>query len=327
MHGRLQFAEFIASLPALCGFHPVDSLVLAAFRPESGGGDRFLFLSRIDLPREDASGCVAACLPPLQRVEGVEVVAVVWEASPESTATEVLDLLPAVLAAHRIPLLARLLVADGRLRFFDCSAPCCRLGSPLPRVPRVVARQTPQPLASRAAMAASLQPGPLADSVGDAVDRVGAVSPAQAVAAWAVILRSASVGMVETEDLARAVVGLGDVATRDALIAHLLPGTVPPESFPPDLWALVGAAFAEVGSNEGWSARLTEFAALVPSRCAAAPLTVCAAIFWGLGDGARAQICLDRAVEADPDYRLARLLVAMVELGVDPRAAMTVGGR
>lgn len=321
MHAHLQLAELVASIPSLLGFHPVGSLILAAFRPEPGGRGRFLFLARVDLPDVgEAAECISSCMPPLERERDAEVLAVVWEASPASSAADVLDLLPVILADSGIPLLARLVVSESRLRHFGCSSPCCKVGTALPRVPRLIAVREPAPEASRQALAALLQPGALAECVGEAAERIGVVTPAQTFAAWALILRSANVSAVETDDLARAIVGIGDPTARDALIASLIPGTVPPECFPPAIQQ-DASVLSGLGPVREWSARLVEFSALVPPRFAAAPLTVCGALFWGAGDGARARVCLDRALGADPSYRLARLLVAMVELGISPQFA------
>lgn len=138
MSHPLQLAEFVASVPTLLGFHPVNSLVLAAFHAEPDGADRLLSLARIDLPTEgEAAACVEACLPALAHTDGLEVVAVVWEAMTD--ASEVMDRLPAVLTAHHVPVLVRLSVSNGRLRFFGCSAGCCRVGAALPAVPKSVA--------------------------------------------------------------------------------------------------------------------------------------------------------------------------------------------
>jgi hypothetical protein len=50
-----------------------------------------------------------------------------------------------------------------------------------------------------------------------------------------------------------------------------------------------------------------------------APVATLAAIAsWLLGDGARAQICLDRALHDDPDYRLARIIQTGVGAGLPP---------
>jgi hypothetical protein len=40
-----------------------------------------------------------------------------------------------------------------------------------------------------------------------------------------------------------------------------------------------------------------------------------------LGDGALSRTALDRALEVDPDYRLAMLLERMVDVAVRPRAS------
>jgi hypothetical protein len=52
----------------------------------------------------------------------------------------------------------------------------------------------------------------------------------------------------------------------------------------------------------------------------AATATVLATLRWQLGDGTRAHIALDAALEADPTYRLAHLLRAAVDSGMPPES-------
>ncbi len=53
------------------------------------------------------------------------------------------------------------------------------------------------------------------------------------------------------------------------------------------------------------------------ARCAPA-LTLLALVAWWQGDGARAGVCVERALTAQPDYRLAALLETTVRAGMPP---------
>jgi hypothetical protein len=56
----------------------------------------------------------------------------------------------------------------------------------------------------------------------------------------------------------------------------------------------------------------------VPDEHAAPPLAVLANLAWWRGDGALARTCLERALRASPDSRLALLLEQMLDFGVRP---------
>ncbi len=68
-------------------------------------------------------------------------------------------------------------------------------------------------------------------------------------------------------------------------------------------------------------ARLVQLCRMLPAREAAPMLTVLANFAWCLGDGALARAALERALDAEPGYRLAGLLERMVELAIRPRAS------
>lgn len=57
---------------------------------------------------------------------------------------------------------------------------------------------------------------------------------------------------------------------------------------------------------------------MLPDHVAAPPLSVLASFVWWRGDGALARIALARALRCDPDYRLAKLLLQMVDLAIRP---------
>jgi hypothetical protein len=56
-----------------------------------------------------------------------------------------------------------------------------------------------------------------------------------------------------------------------------------------------------------------------PPELSPGPLTVLGHVAWWMGDGAMARTAVQRALEVDPDYRLAVLLERMVDVAVRPR--------
>jgi hypothetical protein len=65
----------------------------------------------------------------------------------------------------------------------------------------------------------------------------------------------------------------------------------------------------------------------VPAANAAAPACLLAATAYLAGDGAMANIAVDRALLVDPDYRLAQLLGDALQTGMPPQLwrAVTTG--
>jgi hypothetical protein len=170
---------------------------------------------------------------------------------------------------------------------------------------------------------------------------------------WARILcaedDAESIEALPAQDLAMLAVSLTDVDLRDALIAWLCPRTLAQELIDPVLlvqmdWALAeppwlgrnispGGGIMDGGdiANRGAvreidqvialqriEQRLCELCAALPDVWAVPALTVLATFTWWRGDGALTRIALDRALKADPHYRLAQLLERMVDLAIRP---------
>ena len=65
---------------------------------------------------------------------------------------------------------------------------------------------------------------------------------------------------------------------------------------------------------------LIRLCAMLPDHVATPALSVLASFVWWRGDGALARVALTRALRCDPSYRLAQLLLQMVDLAIRPVA-------
>jgi hypothetical protein len=74
----------------------------------------------------------------------------------------------------------------------------------------------------------------------------------------------------------------------------------------------------EFAAGDGLVERLAMVCRAAPPELSPGPLTLLAHVVWWLGDGALARTALDRALEVDPDYRLATLLARMVDVAARP---------
>ena len=175
--------------------------------------------------------------------------------------------------------------------------------------------------------------GPTASGPSDA-SLAAAAHRLRALSGWAAVC-DVTAGAAEVEDLdpaqiALLVHSLEDLALRDGLVAWLCPGSLPLDCLPPDLfdalrctlptptWHRAAPDGSAAIAGRRLVARLQSLVRSVPDEYAAPALTVLANLAWWQGDGALARTCLDRALEALPGYRLARLLERMLDLGVRP---------
>lgn len=139
--------------------------------------------------------------------------------------------------------------------------------------------------------------------------------------------------------VADAALGLCDIPWRDGLVAWLAPGVLPMSLVDRDVVALLHATlptWGGMGSHQppddhaGGDLqasherrvllhRLLDLCRAVPDDCAAEAAAVCtvtAHVAWVEGDGAVARAAVDRALRLAPDYRLALLLVRLVDAGL-----------
>ncbi|MFC8502367.1 DUF4192 domain-containing protein [Pedococcus sp. NPDC057267] len=341
-------SDVLALLPYQLGYHPHDAVVVVTVHGRTVG-----LVERIDIPPpqhmvEAADAMVGPLLSDLPDA----AVLVGYESTPGAS-LPLLDQLRSGCRLAGIEVLDRVVVRDGRWYSPDCRDGCCPGdGRPVeepaahPGVAELVAMGV-SPLPSRAALAGVVTADPvIAPVVARALSRRRAAGLRPATGphgsvddrrAWLVQWGEAvdvAEEAPEVQDtspatVAELVLSLQDVELRDGLIARWCPDTLPLEALgaplahqlrtllPDPAWA-VGEEAPAAGRRV--LARLQWLARAVPDEDAAPVLTVLASLAWWLGDGAVAREALDRALDARPDYRLARLLERMVDLGVRSRS-------
>lgn len=297
--------DVAAAVPLLCGFRPQDSVVVLSLR---GPRRRLGLTVRLDLPPPGQVRAAASLLA--QRVAGdggsAAAVVVVTESGRR-------DVLVAALvdacADAGLEVVEAVHVAGGRWTSYLCSGACCPLdGTPLPDVPPLVAAERALEgrgvLASREelvrALAAPEAPAPgVEQAIAEHDRRVRADGAAAARAAAAREVRSLlqqvrDGGPVADDDVVRTAAVLHDVAVRDEVTAWAMEES-------DALLSLAEAVARRIG----------------PPHDAPA-CSLLAWVAYARGDGARANVALDRALATDQAYGLALLLRQALDGGLPP---------
>lgn len=315
-------ADIIATVPVTVGFHPTDSLVVMCLH---GPRKRTGLTMRVDLPEPRFHQEVASDIATRARCQEADtVIAVCYTDEADSSAEfprrELVDLLLDELADRGIGWTEVLLVRDGRWYSYSCGFECCpREGTPItpPDSAEILALEARSALVGKAVLGSRAE---LEATVrGPAAIRELALNATYAIQGeilfTEVEVGGANAALRRTLDLARAgferfrsghhevadgeavrvVLGLGDHVARDALLTWGL------DHDPHELVVYLSAL----------------------ARCAvaghAAPVcTVLACIAYQMGNGALANVALERALGDEPDYRLAELVDAALRAQVPP---------
>lgn len=311
--------EILAVLPSLCGFPPQESLVLLSLRGERR---RLGLTARIDLPAPAGERAVAGMCADRMAADGASLV-VVAVFSEQSRRQDLVDAALAALDERGIGVLEALHVSGGRWTSYACTERCCPAeGTPLPASPPVLGLVQAEQvatgrvvLASRDELVRSLAPPVLLDAAA-AEQRLDQAAQALlraraergAVAARRSTLehvqglldRVAAGTPVGPVDAAVLAVGLTDVRARDAVATLML-------TREDELLSLLVQVARQVVAPED-----------------AAVCTLVAWTAYARGDGALANVALDRALAGRPDYRLALLLRSCLDAGLPPDEIRTM---
>jgi hypothetical protein len=316
--------ELLAVVPHLLGFMPGASVVVMGLAPPR---DRVRVTLRYDLPDPpdaDLIGDLAAHAVGVlgsQRLAAAIAIGYGPEALVIPVAGALLD------AAHQagIDLYDVLRVEDGRYWSYRCrdEACCPAAGVPFdPTAPPALVGAGSQVLADRAAVAARVAPlgGIAGESMRQATrraeehiarllarvrksSRIGAARRMIAAeglsAVGAMIGRYRGGGRFTSDyEIARISVALHDLRVRD------------------DAWARMDPAHAEAHQRL-W----IDVVRRAQPGHVAAPAALLAFVAWQSGDGALANVALDRALADDPGYSMALLLRQVIGAGAPPALA------
>lgn len=317
--------EVAAAVPHLLGFHPAESLVLITLTGPDGAVGLTL---RADLPPVRHAAWLAADVARHVRTAKASSVLAVVVSEADDVGLPVAELPhrellhQVVLALSAADVLVRdaILVRRGRWWSYDCPYPCCSpgAGTPLPAgvtelaaasvaTGQVVARDR-EDLAARIAPSGTRSVAAMAATCRDAVavftDRL-LTEGARAMEAesWGAIREavgrctpgSPAGDRLSDDEVARILCGLRDHSLRDRALG------------------LAISDDADAAENL-WS----ECTRRAPAPLDAPPATLLAVSAWLRGDGAMANVALERALAGDPGYRLAGLLAAALAECVTP---------
>ena len=305
--------EILAVLPSLCGFPPQESLVLLSLR---GPRRRLGLTARVDLPSPEEEQQLAALCADRMAGDGASSV-VVTVLSEQGRRSGLVDAVRDALAERDVGVLEALHVSAGRWTSYTCSAACCPAeGTPVPDAPPVLGLVRAEQVATGRAVLASRDE--LVRSLAPPVLLAAAAAEQhleQAAQAWlrsraehgavaarrstldhvqVLLDRVAAGGPVGPVDAAVLAVGLADVQARDAVATLIL-------TREEELLSLLVQVARQVVAPDD-----------VP---------VCTLVAWtayARGEGALANVALDRALAGRPEYSLALLLRSALDGGVHP---------
>ena len=322
-------AALLRLVPHLLGFMPEASLIVIGVAPPR---DRIQVTLRYDLPDPPAADLAAEIAAHALGVLSAQrlTAAVAVGYGPEPLVTPVARELREAAWQAGIDVREFLRVADGRYWSYVCgNEKCCPAeGVPFdataadPAEAEALAAVGDRVLATRAALAARVAPlGGLArESMGQAtrraeqhiaqllgkVRRSGRLGAARHMiaseglaAVGAMITRYREGGRFTSDDeVARLTVALRDLRVRD------------------DAWARM-----DPGHSDAHQRLWTDVVQRAQPGYVAAPAALLAFVAWQSGDGALANVALDRALADDPRYSMALLLRQVITAGAPPALA------
>lgn len=294
----------VAAVPCLLGFTPERSLVVIWV-----GRGRLRLTQRIDLPGDWAADpprdWLDACLGHAGATVADEAIVLVY-APGHLPARRCIDAMERRLAESGVALVDALHVDGDRWCSYRCDEPCC---PPEGReveievaeaVRAAFALEGVAPLASRQELVAQFAPDDFART-GLARRRRGRARPLGERARTARLAGPCAVALrgepLDEQTMWALVRGLADIRVRDTF-----------------LWRLARV--------EDPRTVLDVLAAAVRAAPAGdvAPVATCAAIAaWLCGDGARAQVALQRATDDDPGYSMADLIDRALQAALPPQ--------
>jgi Domain of unknown function (DUF4192) len=319
-------ADVLAVVPHLLGFHPENSFVVLGAAPP---GEHVELGFRYDLPSPpgaEATGQIVEHALTVLSHRGVTTV-IAAGYGPGRLVTPVADAFAAALAGHGLRLRELLRVENGRYWSYLCHNVACCPAEGVPfdyRSQPAAAAMTAAGMAAypdRAARASVIAPltGEAARAMGPAIERAAA-------RAAALVGQATAQGARNT---LRQLTDEGRRAVREAIARYRGGGRITDTGAL--AWLMVVLATLPV-RDDAWArmvpehreAHLSLWGDIVRHATTPwlpAPASLLAFTAWQAGDGALANMALDRALAADPSYSMALLLRDILDAGVPPSEA------
>jgi hypothetical protein len=316
----------LAVVPGLLGFEPADSIVVIG---TGQPGAEVQLTLRYDLPGPGAprgAAAIAAGVTNILTVQHITTAAAVAY-GPDSAVAPVAEALRARAAEAGITLTEVLRAEGDRYWSYVCSNPrCCPPeGTSFDLADHPVARAFAasgrRVLASRQELAAMIAPagGDQATAMRLATRKIERQLTARGSQATRVSHRIAR---------RRLVAAVGQPLIVDAISRYRAGETLGPE---PAAWLTVALRELRV-RDDAWARMLpecnaahtrlwTDLTRLAQPGYVAAPASLLAFVAWQAGDGALANVALDRALADDQRYSMARLLRRALDSGAPPSVA------
>ena len=302
--------DLLAAVPFLIGYHPTDSLVLISVKSDS-----LEMAMRIDFPKNPPEGSYQLLASHLKRDNSEGALIVAYEPADSLAGPEVLHNVADAVASLDIPIRELMLVRNNHWRSLLCSDDkCCPPeGNQIEEFvnSRIAAEQVASgkvlPFSDSEGLTHSISATILAKDINWNAQVVGfKVDPdannlneLQRDGAESILLLAdfySQNGFCKDYDLMARVLGrLSDIQVRDFALGCHTDQTI----------------------NSYWS-MWRDLLRIAPPKFVAPVASVFASIAYENGEGALAHRALDRAIEDDPEYSLARLLRRVFSSGWPP---------
>jgi hypothetical protein len=217
-----------------------------------------------------------------------------------------------------VPVHDAVLVRQGRWWSYDCAEDCCMPGA-----------GTPLPAGTSPLAAASARAGEVVEAERAALER--RIAPVGFLSAAGMVQACDEVGIEVAERLDRLgeeTVARESWALLEDAVRRVAPGTVralPDREVARLAWGLLdedvrdrAMGLALDHAPSAVEVLWTELTRRVPPPLDAAPATLLAVTAWVRGNGAMANVALDRALTSQPGYRLAQLLRSALDACMPP---------
>jgi hypothetical protein len=321
-------ASLLALVPQLLGFQPQESIVMMGVEPPRG---RVRLTLRFELrgsPDPGEAGLIARHLLSILTAQGLKAgVAVGYGAG--CLITPVADALRAYAPQAGFQLTELLRAQDGRYWSYLCAEPAC---CPADGVPYDVAHHpvttafaaagAPPVLADRAELAASV--AALDSAAGESMQEATRQAEERATRLITQMIATGRKGAAR-----RLIATAGLDAVREAIAAYAAGGEFASDAdaawlslvlrdhrVRDDAWSRM-----DPGHRDMYLRLWTDLTRRARPGYVAPAAALLAFAAWQCGDGALANIALDRALADDPWYSMAQLLRQVIDAGVPPELA------